>query len=101
MTDAHLITIHTTTDIGTLAISGSERGIQAVGFVDEEHSVPSTGDVPDVLRAAVEQLDAYFAGQRTTFDLLLDWHGTAFEQRVWTALLEIPFGETRTYGQVA
>jgi methylated-DNA-[protein]-cysteine S-methyltransferase len=47
------------------------------------------------------QLDEYFAGDRFVFDLGLDPVGTAFQKQVWAALLEIPYGETRTYGAVA
>ena len=54
-----------------------------------------------VLDEAVEQLDEYFAGKRTEFDLPLDPVGTEFQQRAWAALRRIPFGETRTYGQQA
>jgi O-6-methylguanine DNA methyltransferase len=53
------------------------------------------------LRAAAEQLDQYFAGARRRFDLPLDLPGTPFQQRVWQALSEIPFGETLSYGQLA
>ena len=54
-----------------------------------------------VLAAAGEQLDAYFAGELTTFDLPLAPRGTPFQQRVWAALVEIPFGETISYGSLA
>ena len=47
------------------------------------------------------QLDAYFAGERTDFDVALAPRGTEFQRRVWAALLEIPYGETRTYGELA
>jgi methylated-DNA-[protein]-cysteine S-methyltransferase len=47
------------------------------------------------------QLNQYFAGSRTRFDLPLDFQGTEFQQQVWQALLTIPFGETRSYGQIA
>ena len=50
---------------------------------------------------AVEQLNAYFAGTRTQFDLDLELMGTAFQRKVWQALLTIPFGETRSYGEIA
>ena len=50
---------------------------------------------------AVAQLHEYFNGRRRTFDLELDLQGTDFQLRVWTALAEIPFGKTRTYGQIA
>ena len=47
------------------------------------------------------QLDEYFAGRRTTFDLQLNAAGTAFQKKVWGALAEIPYGETASYGQTA
>jgi methylated-DNA-[protein]-cysteine S-methyltransferase len=54
-----------------------------------------------VLDRAVSQLREYFSGRRRQFDLPLDFQGTAFQKQVWQALLTIPFGETRSYGQVA
>ncbi|KQX50998.1 MULTISPECIES: methylated-DNA--[protein]-cysteine S-methyltransferase [unclassified Streptomyces] len=50
---------------------------------------------------AIRQLDAYFAGELTVFDLPLHLIGTAFQLRVWEQLLRIPYGETRTYGELA
>jgi methylated-DNA-[protein]-cysteine S-methyltransferase len=50
---------------------------------------------------AVDQLQAYFAGQRTAFDLQLELRGSEFQRRVWDALLTIPYGETRSYGEIA
>ena len=47
------------------------------------------------------QLDEYFAGERTEFDVTLSEHGTPFELGVWNALREIPYGETRSYGDLA
>lgn len=52
-------------------------------------------------RDAREQLLAYFAGTRRGFDVTLGSVGTAFQKSVWSALQQIPFGETRTYGQLA
>jgi O-6-methylguanine DNA methyltransferase len=52
-------------------------------------------------RAAAEQILEYLAGGRTAFDLPLDLRGTGFQLRVWTALLEIPYGETRSYQEIA
>ncbi|WP_309049873.1 methylated-DNA--[protein]-cysteine S-methyltransferase [Streptomyces sp.] len=49
----------------------------------------------------VRQLDAYFAGDLTAFDLPLHLEGTPFQRRVWSELLRIPYGETRTYGELA
>jgi methylated-DNA-[protein]-cysteine S-methyltransferase len=55
----------------------------------------------DPLPAAARQLKEYFAGKRRKFDLRLRMQGTEFQQRVWRELTEIPFGETRSYGQLA
>jgi methylated-DNA-[protein]-cysteine S-methyltransferase len=55
----------------------------------------------EVLDAAREQLEAYFDGDLTVFDLPLAPRGTAFQRRVWAALVEIPFGETTSYGALA
>jgi len=54
-----------------------------------------------VIEMAVKQLDEYFAGKRREFDLPISPHGTEFQRRVWQSLLTIPYGETRSYGQVA
>ncbi len=59
-------------------------------------------EAPASLTAAVKkQIAAYFAGKRRAFDLPLAAHGTEFQHRVWAALVAIPFGETRSYGQLA
>ena len=65
---------------------------------------PPVGAIPvldPVLAATAHQLDAYFDGRLTTFDLPLSPVGTPFQRRVWSALRAIPFGETRSYGQLA
>ena len=54
-----------------------------------------------LLADATEQLEAYFAGRRMSFDLPLDLEGTPFQQRVWRELCEIPYGETISYGELA
>lgn len=54
-----------------------------------------------ILVETERQLNEYFAGTRTRFDLPLDFQGTEFQKRVWQALLEIPYGETRSYSQIA
>ena len=63
------------------------------------------GDLPaphtPVQQACAAQLAAYFAGERRVFDVPLSPAGTAFQQRVWAALRLIPWGETRTYGEIA
>jgi methylated-DNA-[protein]-cysteine S-methyltransferase len=54
-----------------------------------------------ILLEAERQLNEYFAGKRQTFDLALQFQGTEFQKKVWAALLTIPFGQTRTYAQIA
>ena len=54
-----------------------------------------------VLIKAKQQLEEYFSGKRKTFDLPLAPNGTEFQQKVWRALLEIPYGKTATYGELA
>ena len=61
----------------------------------------ATNATHPVLTDTERQLKEYFAGKRFWFDLPLDFVGTAFQLRVWRALLTIPFGETRTYAEVA
>lgn len=59
------------------------------------------GEDDPVLDEAKRQLNAYFAGERSTFDLPLHMEGSAFDRAVWQRLLEIPFGQIKTYGQIA
>lgn len=67
----------------------------------EETFVEAVTEKTEVLAEAERQLQEYFAGVRQVFDLLLKPDGTAFYQSVWKALQEIPYGETRTYGDIA
>jgi methylated-DNA-[protein]-cysteine S-methyltransferase len=84
--------------IGGLLIGADEQGLCAVGFDGESAVV----DDDPVLRAAAEQLDAYFAGTLTEFDLPLSVpKGTDFERAVWSEMARIPYGQTRTYGELA
>lgn len=70
------------------------RVANEVGGSIREYSTP-------VIRYAIEQLEEYFAGHRQQFDLPLLPIGTPFQQRVWEALLDIPYGETRSYMEIA
>lgn len=54
-----------------------------------------------ILKLAKQQLEEYFTGQRTSFEVPLDFAGTPFQKSVWQALLNIPYGETRTYRDIA
>ena len=85
----------------------SEQGLRAVLWWRHEAERVPFGDAvlvdgrTDVLDAAVAQLDEYFAGTRTAFDVPLDPVGTPFQHASWAILREIPYGETITYGEQA
>lgn len=88
--------------IGYLHIKEDDFGISALDFVPDE--LPVDGKLtPDteLLRKAEEELGEYFDGKRKNFDLPLSLKGTPFQKKVWETLLQIPYGEMRTYGQVA
>ena len=74
----------------------SLTSLQFCGAIPAEDTCPTP-----LLAQAQRQLEEYFAGARTAFDLPLAPRGTPFQQAVWAALLAIPYGETRTYQQIA
>lgn len=83
--------------IGALTLTEEACQITGLHF----GGAPGANDVSPLLDEAEAQLQAYFAGVRTTFDLPLAPKGTPFQRAVWDALRAIPFGETRTYAQIA
>lgn len=92
--------------IGKLKLVASDTGL--VGILWENDNprrvrLEELVEEPDqpILRETQKQLEEYFAGKRKEFEVPLDMRGTVFQKRVWEALLAIPFGETRTYGQLA
>lgn len=92
--------------VGTLTLVASDAGLVAILWPgDRPGRVPLDAMVEDadhpVLTETARQLDAYFAGALTRFTMALDFRGTDFQKRVWAALLTIPFGETRSYAQIA
>ena len=89
--------------IGPLALAGRGRVLTNLRMVDQTHEPNRADWVPDerAFPDAVDQLQAYFGGARTDFDLELGLAGGQFQLRVWQALLTIPYGETRSYGEVA
>jgi methylated-DNA-[protein]-cysteine S-methyltransferase len=92
--------------VGELKLVASEDGLAAILWENDDPArVPlgETVEAPDhpILLEAERQLREYFAGSRQVFDLKLDFAGTAFQRRVWAALLTIPYGETRSYLQIA
>lgn len=90
------------TPVGTLELRSAGPTLTHVLFRDDPADVETTpGDPPDVLAEARRQLEDYFAGERTEFDLPLAALGTEFQRRVWGELVEIPYGTTASYGEVA
>lgn len=82
--------------IGPLALFEADGAIVAVdwGFLPENDETP-------LLLQARDQLEEYFDGKRSSFDLPLAPQGTQFQRKVWAALAKIPFGQTRSYGELA
>jgi methylated-DNA-[protein]-cysteine S-methyltransferase len=102
-------TTHTTSPLGELLLACNDQGLCGVWFEGQRHG-PQTQVVQDwqpapdhpLLQATAAQLQDYFAGRRTVFDLPLDLsHGTTFQQAVWQALLDIEAGSYQSYGQLA
>lgn len=89
--------------VGSLTLAGREGCLMHLRMVDQTYEPSHEGWEPDdsAFADAVAQLEEYFAGTRTDFTVTLDLVGTAFQRRVWDALLTIPYGETRSYGEVA
>jgi len=86
--------------IGDLIAVGTDGALCRLGFGGP---TPGGAESPDdpVLAATARQLDEYFAGRRTGFDVPLRLSGSEFEQAVWAELTRIPYAETRSYGDVA
>lgn len=98
--------IHSVLDspIGALTVVADDGHLVAIYMTDHKRApeVAELGDrVDDAHPEATKQLGEYFNGERHTFDLPLSPRGTDFQQRVWAALRDIPYGETRSYGQLA
>ena len=98
--------------IGSLLLAASDQGLRAV-YMSRQRHVPDEPELSwkpvsrdDVAQLAIlertrEQLDEYFAGRRSHFDLPLDLVGTDFQRSVWKGLCDIGFGETISYGELA
>lgn len=89
--------------VGLLTLAGVDGRLAHLRMEDQSYEPSRAGwEIDDsAFPAAVEQLTAYFAGSLTEFDLDLHLGGTPFQRRVWEALQTIPYGETRTYGEIA
>ena len=88
--------------IGKLVLVADDEGIRRVHFPDDDsaYEVDAIED-PERFTDALEQLDEYWSGKRTEFDLPLIPEGTEFRMQVWDALLDVPYGKTASYGEIA
>ena len=92
--------------VGELKLIASDKGLAAILWENDDPKRVRLGPLVEnrkhpVLLDTERQLKDYFAGKLKKFSLKLDFNGTDFQKKVWTALLTIPFGETRSYAQIA
>ena len=90
--------------VGPLTLAGIDSALMHLRMADQTHEPDRSSWLTadeGAFPAAVEQLAAYFAGSLTEFDIELELVGTEFQRRVWNALRTIPYGETRSYGEIA
>jgi methylated-DNA-[protein]-cysteine S-methyltransferase len=92
--------------IGKLKLVASVRGLVAILWENDNPRRVRLKEVIEnpthsILLKTEKELGEYFTGRRNAFSVALDMHGTKFQKSVWDALVKIPFGETRTYGQIA
>lgn len=92
--------------VGRLKIVVSDAGLRAILWPDDDPArvkfemVPRLSSKP-ALDVVAKQLEEYFAGRRSTFDVELDFKGTDFQRAVWKELTRIPYGRTTSYGELA
>ncbi|HEY1445372.1 MAG TPA: methylated-DNA--[protein]-cysteine S-methyltransferase [Acidimicrobiales bacterium] len=88
--------------IGRLVLECDGDVLVGIWLPNERRNVRNDADdVPTVLKETASQLDEYFAGERTGFDVPMELDGTDFQREVWTELTRIPYGETISYGELA
>ncbi|KYQ84321.1 glycosyltransferase [Acinetobacter sp. NRRL B-65365] len=101
-----LVYMYMDSPVGALKLVAHDQALVAVMWDNEDHKRVRLAELIEdrqhpMLHKVKQQLEEYFAGQRQQFDLPLDFQGTAFQQQVWQALLNIPYGETRSYKEIA
>jgi len=89
-----------TSPLGPLYVEADEHGLTKL-YTDGHRLHADAGPDDGTFAEVQKQLDEYYSGERTEFDLPLSEHGTPFELAVWARLREIPYGETTTYGELA
>ena len=104
MTVPDLVSRTVPSPVGPITLAGADGTLTHLRMQDQTHPPPDQErwhEDPEAFADVVEQLESYFRGERTTFDVELRLEGTEFQRRVWAALLEIPYGETASYGELA
>ena len=90
------------TKIGRIGIEENGMAITRLNFINKDVQKEIIGENETaLLKEAIKQLNEYLDGKRSSFDLQLEPKGTEFQKKVWNALKEIPYGETRSYGEIA
>ena len=87
--------------LGPLTLIAETAGLRHVYFPGRAPSLTPSDRNPSTLAETVGQLNEYFAGERQAFELELDLAGSSFRHRVWRALVQVPYGHTTTYGELA
>ncbi|WP_420571387.1 methylated-DNA--[protein]-cysteine S-methyltransferase [Kordia sp.] len=90
-------TAHIKTPLGITRIISDGEGILEISVLDTETAIENSEIIPSVLKKCIVQLEEYFEGKRTEFDIPLTPKGTTFQQKVWSELNKIPFGKTYSY----
>ena len=101
-----LVYMYMDSPVGALKLVAHDQALVAVMWDNEDHKRVRLAELIEniqhpMLLKVKQQLEQYFAGQRQQFNLPLDFQGTDFQQQVWRAFLTIPYGETRSYKDIA
>lgn len=100
-----LFVAHYVSPIGTLEITANDQFLLSILFLETERR-PGAGQIPtpeisEAITQTINHLDAYFTGTLQHFEMLMELKGTSFQQKVWTELTNIPYGQTISYLELA
>ncbi|MBS1700077.1 MAG: methylated-DNA--[protein]-cysteine S-methyltransferase [Armatimonadetes bacterium] len=105
MTESAIVHAEIDSPIGPIHLFANEKGLTGLYMNTHRDALPPaamlSADQNLFLSSAAKELGEYFEGKRKDFSVTLDPHGTQFQMRVWTELLNIPFGQTISYGELA
>lgn len=98
-----IFTAYFNSPIGLIKFMGNEKGILTLDFIDKANESADSEQelLPSCMNECRQQLSEYFEGKRKMFDLQLVINGTAFQQKVWNRLIDIPYGKTLSYKDIA